>query len=107
MLYSDATMDPYNHNYWAVMHTSRDRNAPLSGNDLWEAACSVVIDVPIAYQGFFTVPAKECRQSLLMHGWKTYLPLLGCPTPWDGNTYAFIQDVVDGDITQVSLFGPK
>jgi hypothetical protein len=40
---------------------------------------------------------------LALHGIKRYAPTLGRPTPWDGRTFAFVQDLVATEIQLVEL----
>ena len=65
-------------------------------------AHNIGLDTLIAYIGMFHQPDQECGCSLILHGWKTYLPMLG-PSNWDGKSFAFIQDVADDEIVSMEV----
>ena len=68
----------------AVMCTFHDNNTLNSGAVLFEMAHNAGLNTPRAYIGMFHWLDEECGCSLILHGWKTYLTMLGCPTNWDG-----------------------
>ncbi|KAL7577856.1 hypothetical protein ACA910_010602 [Epithemia clementina (nom. ined.)] len=102
-LYQDATKDPYHGDYTAVMRTFRDTAAAYSAHELFDLARNVNLDTPNFYIGLYNRDGEEGGRSYTLHGFATYAPTLGMPTEWDGNTYAFLQDVSPlGDIITVA-----
>lgn len=102
-LYADHSSDPYDGDYAAVMRNFRDRGAALSHNVMHDLAAGVAITTPNAYIGMYEYPGEECGRSMVLHSVARFPRVIGRPTPWDARTYAYIQDVVDGEIVSVAL----
>ena len=100
--YSDATNDPHGGDYAAIMATLLDSN-PLSNHDVFRLVNGHGIDPANAWVGLTIYPDEPAGHSLLFHGLVVHPSTLGHPTLWDGWTFAFIQDCVDGEILSTSL----
>ena len=81
----------------------RDTGAALSHNVMHDLAAGVAITTPNAYIGMYAYPGEECGRSMVLHSVARFPRGIGRPTPWDARTYAYIQDVVEGEIVSVSL----
>jgi hypothetical protein len=101
--YANTSNDPWNGEYGGYMRTFRDTNNPLTSADMFTAACNMGTDTPNAYIGLFTYEGEECGRTMVLHGLSTFPTVLGRHTDWDNKTYAFVQDVDEGDITSVEI----
>ena len=102
--FSSDDRDPYLGQYRALLSVFRTTNAPPAALLLYYTVGNADPQYPAAYLGL-------CRDVMgipryyLVFGLSKYPTLVGQPTPWDNQLFAFVGDVVEGAITTV-IFPP-
>jgi hypothetical protein len=99
-LYTDAASDQHNGNYATLMATFADA-LQVDHDDLHRIATGNGIGIGNSYIAMAEHPTDLAGRSFVYHGIVMHPTVIGLPTLWDGSTYAFVNDVVDGDIFSV------
>jgi hypothetical protein len=101
-LYSKKSSDPFDRDYHALMLEFAEFPNELSARDMFNMVKQN--EGPVgAYIGLFTHPEHEAGRSMVVHGVKKYVRQLGDRATWHDRTFAFIGDVIEGDIQTVEL----
>jgi hypothetical protein len=94
--------DPYAGNYAGVM-----ANFEVPSVGPWDPAANHTMVLNVGentinvYVGLFVDPANPCGSTRLLHSPRRFPAVMGRPTPYDGEAYAFLDDVVGNTIQSV------
>jgi hypothetical protein len=99
-LYSQRSSDPFDRYYRTLMLEFAEFPNELSARDMFNMVKQN--EGPVgAYIGLFTHPAHEAGRSMVVHGVKKYVRQLGDRATWHDRTFAFIGDIIEGDVQTV------
>ena len=100
-LYSNEDNDIYNGQYGNVMATFNAEPA-ITAAQLYARVNTVGVESPNAFVCMAPAPGHPLSGlSLLLHAVAQFAVPLGLPSPWDGHSFAFAGDAIDGEINTV------
>ena len=99
----DDSKDPYQGNYTSLLLEFRTADNPRSADSLRNLVSDMDPSYPQAFLTLQQPPGSDNAYYKVIHGLCKYPSLVGRPTPWDGQVFGFVGDVVEGMITTVNL----
>jgi hypothetical protein len=103
--YSIATNDVFpGRNYTSIMAQFSDEPTLHGTVDLHELAMGFEANVGV-YIGVLTDVQHEGGRTMCLHGLRKYSRQVLQTSPWDGQVFAFVQDVVAGSVQSVIVTG--
>lgn len=103
-LYSLPSSDPYRGNYATPFNAFSVATGTLGWDSL--ATYNMVLDsatIPMAFVGLFPDANEPLGRTRLVHGPERYPRLMGVTSAYDGNSYAFLDDVAAGTANTIEF----
>jgi hypothetical protein len=100
-LYQGTDADPYQGDYTALLTEYRSTAGAPLGDALFAKMVATPPSIPTVHLALYEDPSEATGRTMAIHGFHRYPAVIGRPTEWDDQVFAFVGDVTEGNITSV------